>query len=157
MKSTLDTLEGLVRKLNIEVPADEVSQAFSRIYEGIQKDAHIKGFRKGKAPLSKIKQMYRDRVSQDVLQQLVSDNYRKALDEHSLDPVTQPQVDIQSFEEEKEFKFSAQLEVRPEVHLTKVDGLEVEKEIFELDESKVDEVLENVRKNFQETVPVFES
>ena len=94
MKSSLDVLEGLNRKLNIEIPENMVSDAFNRMYKGIQKEANIKGFRKVKAPISAIKKLYKDRVQSDVLQNIVSDSYESALNEHSLDPISQPQLPL---------------------------------------------------------------
>lgn len=156
MKSTLDRLEGLNRKLNIEVPAETVSQAFQQMYEEIRKTANIKGFRKGKAPLSAIKGMYSDRVKQDVLQRLVSDSYSKALDEHSLDPIAQPHIHVVDYTENGDFTYTAEMEVRPEVELKKIEGLKVEKELLEIDEGKIDETLKNIQTNFKEFTPVFE-
>lgn len=156
MKSTLDTLGGLSRKLNIEVSAEKVSDTFHKMYQGIQKSATIKGFRKGKAPLSTIKSLYSDRVKQDVLQQLVSDTYHLALKEHSLDPVTQPEIEVVTYDESGSFQYTAELEVRPEIELKKVEGLTVEKEILELKDTFVEETLKNIQSNFKEYVPVFE-
>ncbi|MCB0393748.1 MAG: trigger factor family protein, partial [Bdellovibrionales bacterium] len=87
MKIDLEKLGKLERKLNIEVPVEKVVEAFDRIYKRIQKTADIKGFRKGKAPLNIIKSAYKDRVSGDVIQDLVVKYYNEALDLHKLDPV----------------------------------------------------------------------
>ncbi|MCB0391504.1 MAG: trigger factor [Bdellovibrionales bacterium] len=156
MKSTLDTLEGLGRKLNIEVPADKVSDTFTKMYEGIQKNAEIKGFRKGKAPISAIKSKFSERVKQDVLQQLVSESYQKALEEHSLDPISQPTIDLVNFDEEGDFQFTAEMEIRPDVVLKKIEGLKVEKEKFELNEDQIEQALTNIQQNFKEFSPIFE-
>ncbi|MCB0422377.1 MAG: trigger factor family protein, partial [Bdellovibrionales bacterium] len=82
MKSSLDTLEGLSRKLTIQIPSNEVNETFNRVLKGIQKNANIKGFRKGKAPLAKIKGLYQHEVKQDVLDKLISKHYQMALTEH---------------------------------------------------------------------------
>ena len=58
MKSSLDKLDGLQRRLKIEVPAETVKGAFDKIYKNFQKQATLKGFRKGKAPLQTIKSVY---------------------------------------------------------------------------------------------------
>ncbi len=156
MKSTLDTLDGLSRKLNIEVPAEMVAESFNLVYKDIQRNAEIKGFRKGKAPIATIKSMYQERVAQDVLQKLVSDNYQKALDEHALDPVTQPDIQIKNFSEDKNFSFSAQVEVRPPINLKKVEGLKLKKEKLKIEDEAIGKVIENIQKNFRETSPVLE-
>src|SRR5580700_10761291 len=115
MKSTLDKLDGLSRKLNIEIPVEKVQEAFEKVYKGIQKNATIKGFRKGKAPLATIRSIYSDRVKSDVVQDLIQDSYQAALEEHRLDPVGFPRIAFSHADEESPFHFSAEFEVRPEV------------------------------------------
>src|SRR3954466_14345565 len=92
MKSTLDKLDGLARKLNIEIPAEKVQKAFEKVYKGIQKNATVKGFRKGKAPIATIRTIYSDRVKSDVVQDLIQDSYQAALEEHALDPIGFPKI-----------------------------------------------------------------
>ncbi|KYG68822.1 trigger factor [Bdellovibrio bacteriovorus] len=145
MKSNVEKVSNLSRKLSIEVPAAAVASAFNKIYSGIQRDVTIKGFRKGKAPLATIKSIYGDRVKQDVVQELVQKHYAMALSEHKLEPISYPEFEFADPTENKDFSFSANFDVRPEITLKKYEGLEVEKEKFELDNAKVDQVLENIR------------
>jgi len=156
MKSTMDKKSGLARKLNIEVPAARVQSAFEKVYKGIQKNATIKGFRKGKAPLSAIRSMYGDRVKQDVLNDLISESYQSALDQHKLEPVGYPKIHFEDFVEDGAFIFTAELEVRPEVEIRTFEGLKVERERLEIDEKQVDAVLENIRQSQSSLTPVLE-
>ncbi|WP_413559057.1 trigger factor [Bdellovibrio sp. HCB209] len=145
MKSNVEKVSNLSRKMNIEVPAAVVTASFNKVFTSIQKDVEIKGFRKGKAPLNTIKSMYGDRVKQDVVQDLVQKHYAQALQEHKLDPISYPEFEFADVTENKDFSFSAAFDVRPEITLKKYEGLEVEKEKFEFDAKKVDQVLENIR------------
>lgn len=145
MKSTVEKSSNLHRKLNIEVPAEVVKGAFERVFKSIQQQVEIKGFRKGKAPLATVKTMYGDRVTQDVAQDLIQKHYGDALNEHKLEPISQPEFEFEDPKESKEFAFSVSFDVRPEIKLKKIDGLEVEKEKLEFDEAKVEQVLENIR------------
>lgn len=145
MKSNVEKVSNLSRKLSIEVPATTVQNAFQKIFNGIQRDVTIKGFRKGKAPLATIKSIYGDRVKQDVVQDLIQKHYAMALDEHKLEPISYPEFEFADPAENKDFAFSAAFDVRPEINLKKYEGLEVEKEKFEVDAKKVDDVLENIR------------
>ncbi len=156
MKSTVENTGGLSRKLEISVPAETVSGAFDRIFKNIQKNADLKGFRKGKAPLETIKKMYADRVQQDVAQDLVSQGYTKALQEHDLTPITQPQVKFDSLDADKEFSFTAEFEIRPEVELKNYEGLKVEKEKLDVNDERINQVLERVRESKATEVPVLE-
>lgn len=156
MKSTLDKMDGLSRKLNIEIPAEKVQQAFEKVYKGIQKNATIKGFRKGKAPIATIRSIYSDRVKSDVVQDLIQDGYQAALEEHKLDPVGFPKISFSHADEQSPFHFSAELEVRPEVVLKKFESLPVQKEILQISEDRVAGILENIRTSQAESVTVFE-
>lgn len=145
MKSNVEKVSNLSRKLNVEIPAAVVQSAFQKIFTGIQKDVTIKGFRKGKAPLATVKSLYGDRVKQDVVQDLIQKHYAEALTEHKLEPISYPEFEFADPTENKDFSFSAAFDVRPEINLKKYEGLEVEKEKFEFDSKKVDQVLENIR------------
>src|SRR5687767_7714838 len=105
MKSTVDKLEGLSRKINVEVPVEKVQQAFDRVYKALQKKATIKGFRQGKAPLATIKATYGDQVKSDVVNELVNEGYQTALEEHKLEPLGYPKVSFDSLDEKKNFSF----------------------------------------------------
>lgn len=145
MKAQIQVTEGLQRKLNVEIPADAVKSAFNKVYGDIQKQVEIKGFRKGKAPIATIKTMYKDRVSGDVAQDLISSHYPLAIKEQNIDPINYPEFEFEDPSESKDFAFTAIFDVRPEVKLNKWEALEVEKEKFVLDEKRVDEVLNNIR------------
>jgi trigger factor len=156
MKSTLDKLDGLSRKLNVEIPADRVSQAFDKVYKGIQKNATVKGFRKGKAPIATIRSIYGEKVKSDVVQDLIQDSYQAALEEHKLDPVGFPKISFATADEASPFSFIAEFEVRPEVVIKKFEALPVQKEILEIPDDRISTILENIRGNQAETVTVFE-
>lgn len=147
MKSNLETVSTLERKLNIEVPAAEVQAAFERLFKGIQRNATIKGFRKGKAPIGTVKSIYKDRVQQDVIQDIVQRHYSTAIQEHKLDPISYPAIEFDQMDEANDFKFTAEFEVRPEVTLAKTEGLEVKKEKSEITDETVATTLEEIRKN----------
>jgi trigger factor len=156
MKSNLETLSTLERKLNIRVPATEVQAAFERAFKGLQQHATVKGFRKGKAPIKTIKQMFGDRVKNDVVQDLVQTHYASALDEHSLEPISYPTIEFDELKEEQDFAFTAEFEIRPDVKVTNFEKLPVKKEKLEVKDEVADQTLEEIRKSRSEMVPVFE-
>jgi trigger factor len=156
MKSNLEKISNLGRKLNVQVPAADVGAAFDKIFKQVQKQAQIKGFRPGKAPLATIKMMYNDRVKQDVIEELVQKHYAEALKEHAVDPISYPEFEFETPLEGKEFSFTAHFEVKPEIQLKKYEGLEVEKEKFSIDEGRINQVLDNIRSARAEFTPVLE-
>jgi len=156
MKPTVENVSKLERKMSFQIPPEEVAKALEKTFQNIQKNVEIKGFRKGKVPMTKVKELYGDRAQSDVIQNIVEENFFKALDEANLDPINQPKLDMKPLEEGKPFSFSLTFEVHPEVELKKYQGLEVQKEKINLDSAHVDKTLENIRKNQAQTVPVLE-
>lgn len=156
MKSTVEKLDGLTRKITVEIPAEKVQQALERVYKAIQKKANIKGFRPGKAPISAIKSTYGDNVKSDVVNELINEAYGSALDENKLEPVGYPKVNFEQIAEDKPFKFTAEFEIRPEVELKKFEGLPVLREKMDIPADRVDSILENIRTSQAQTVTVFE-
>jgi len=156
MKSTVDKLDSLTRKITVEIPAEQVAQAFDKVYKGIQKKANIKGFRQGKAPIATIKQVYGDQVKGDVINELINDAYTTALEEHTLEPVGYPKVSFEPIDEGKNFSFTAEFEIRPDVEVKKFEGLDVIKEKLEIPEERITTILDNIRGNQAEFVTLFE-
>jgi len=148
MKSQMEDISKLEKKVTIEVPSGDVDKEFSKAFKYLQANVEIKGFRKGKAPIDKIRVLYSDKVKGDVTQSLVQDTYIKALQEHKLNPIAMPDIQIQGeLTENQPFSYTAQFEIQPEIELKKTEGLEVQKEKIELSEEKIDESLEQIRQN----------
>ncbi len=145
MKSSVENISSLQRRLHVEVPAATVASTFDKHYSNIQKNVQLKGFRKGKVPLATVRSMYNDRIKMDVVQDLIQNHYSQALSTHKLDPIGNPEFEFADPIEGVDFKFSAEFDVRPEVALKKYEGLEVEKEKLNFDDKRVDAVLENIR------------
>lgn len=145
MKTKLNTLDGLVRKLDIEVPVSQVQTTFESVFRGVQKTSAIKGYRKGKAPLAAIRSLYGDKVRQAVLNNLITETYAKAISEHHLDPVGPPHFHVREFKEGAPLVYSAQLEVRPEVKVKNFEGLRITKEKVQITEEQIDKFVEKIR------------
>ncbi len=156
MKAQVQITEGLQRKLNVEINQAVVKSAFEKAYQDIQRQVEIKGFRKGKAPLTTIRTMYKDRIQGDVAQDLISKHYPVALQDQKIDPISYPEFEFDDPTEEKDFTFAAIFDVRPEVKVKKWEGLEVEKEKYTFDPAKIDQVIANIRNSKAEFVAVLD-
>lgn len=148
MKTELENLQGHFRKISIEVPQDVVTSAIEKHYKELQKRADLKGFRKGKAPLDLVKKMYADSGMNNVAQDLVEANLPKALEEHKLNPINLPQIEVQSFKPGEPFKFSAKFENTPPVTLKGYKTFKASKGDTSVSEQDLTKALENVRGYF---------
>ncbi|NIP31722.1 MAG: trigger factor, partial [Candidatus Dadabacteria bacterium] len=99
---------------------DILQKAIAKAYKSISKKVSIPGFRMGKVPKKVIDtRMGKEVVYSEMLQDSISDFYNKAIDASGIEPVTQPEfdVEIENVNENAPFKFSATVEVKPEVEL----------------------------------------
>jgi trigger factor len=99
MKSDVQKLTGLSRKLNVEVAPETVKIALDKMYRDVQRVANFKGFRPGKAPLDMVKTQYKSKVESDVATRIIEDYYGKAVEEHSLQPVNFPEIEFDGLAE----------------------------------------------------------
>jgi trigger factor len=117
----------LTREIEVEVGADEVSKSFKTVVKRYQKLARIPGFRAGKVPETLVRSKFAKEVRQEVLESLVSERFRKAIDEQKLRPVSEPQLlDLQLFDGQP-LKFKAAFEVAPEINVAGYESVAVTK------------------------------
>ncbi|MCJ8276789.1 MAG: trigger factor [Bdellovibrionales bacterium] len=147
MKTNVESLSNLEKKLNVEIPVEEVNAEFLNAFKYLQKNVEIKGFRKGKTPIDKIRSIYTDKIKGDVAQNLVQGAYYKALKEHDLIPIGMPDIDFEKPEEDKVFSFTAKFEVQPEIEVKKTDGLSVEKEKLEIQDDQIQKTIDQILEN----------
>jgi len=145
MNVTIEDLSSIKKKLNIEVAADVVAGEIEKAYKKIGKTANIKGFRKGKVPRAILEQHYGPRVEYEVVGALVNNSLYKALVEHKVEPVSQPEiVDSGNVAKGQPFSYQAEVEVRPEVVAKDYAGLELEKEKLVFKQESVERQLEQM-------------
>ena len=134
----------LTRSIEVEASVEDVAKAFQQITKRYTKLARIPGFRAGKVPPSLIKSRFAKEVRQEVLESLVSDRFRKALQAQSIQPVSQPQISELLLAEGAPLKFKATFEVLPEMNIDGYDAVKVERPDATLEEGEFDAELANV-------------
>jgi trigger factor len=146
----------LVREIEVEAGADEVSKSFKTVVKRYQKLARIPGFRAGKVPESLIRSKFAKEVRQEVLESLVSERFRKAIQEQKLRPISEPQLlDMQLFDGQP-LKFKAAFEVAPEIDISGYDSVHVSKPDATLTNDEFDAELSRVLDNHATVEPVEE-
>jgi len=119
MKMEVTELGPMKRALKIEVPADEVTQQFSRAYLELNRQVQIPGFRPGKAPLAILEKRYAKTVEEDVIRKLVPDFYDRAIKQAGISPVVVdiPPLDRIKIKKDSPFTFTATVEIKPTIEL----------------------------------------
>ena len=152
MQVTKEALDPCQVALTIEVEPDKVVQAFDRAYREYGKYVSVPGFRKGKAPLSFVKQRIPEAdVRQRTAEMLVEPAYAGALEQEGIDPFALPKLELVQLDADgKPFIFKAVVPLRPEVELGTYTGLVVEKKKYTLTDANVDTQVDLMRQRAAE-------
>jgi trigger factor len=146
----------LMREVEVEVPADEVSKTYKTVIKRYQKLARIPGFRAGKVPETLVRSKFAKELRQEVLEALVSERFRTAITERKLQPVSEPQLlDLQLTDGEP-LRFKAAFEVLPEFDVTGYQTVHVEKPKVELTEEEFESELNRLMDSQATVEPVEE-
>ena len=154
MQVSVESLSGLERKLVIDIPASDIEQEIAKRLEQVSRTARIDGFRQGKIPKRVIKQRYGKGVRQEVLGEQMQQGFIQAVTQEKLNPAGMPSVTPVIDEDGKDFQFSATFEIYPEVTISGLDTVEVEKLTAEIKDSDLDTMIDVLRKQqaaFEET------
>jgi len=126
VKSTVETLSPTRVRLAIEVPFDELQPSLQKAYREIGSQVNIPGFRKGKVPTAVIDQRIgRSTILTEAVQDTIPIQLRAAVIEHEVRMLGRPEVDITDFADGQPLKFTAEVDVRPEITLPDPATVEV--------------------------------
>jgi len=156
MTSTVESLSSVKKKISFEIPAERVSTEIDKVFGQIQKRAAIKGFRKGKVPRTLVEQNYGSMMEGDVLKNLFDETYFKALADHKIFPVSHPLIESDEVKRGAPLKYSATVEVLPEIEVKDYAGLQVKKEKFVSDDAPVEARLNEMREGMAVLKPLEE-
>ncbi len=124
---TLESLDGLEKKLLITIPLDIVQQNYRKSFQKVRSQARVNGFRQGKAAHNIVAKRYDAYIKDEIIQNLVPEYYEKALEEANLIAATQPKFNKLELEQNKPMTFEAvfsawpdfSLDIEPEIKLAK--------------------------------------
>jgi trigger factor len=157
METTVERTAEHTVKLTIEVPSDQLAEDLDTTYRAIAREVKIPGFRPGKAPKPIIDaQVGADVVLEEFVNASVPRYFRTAVTDKDLAPIGEPEVDVEQLEPGKPFIFTATVEVRPRLELSKADveGVTVQRPPVEVTDDEVDAWVERLRRQFAELEPV---
>lgn len=154
MKATVEEVNSVQKRVKVTCGVDEVTSAFNKAYQGIRRNAQIRGFRKGKAPIEMIKKLYGPSVASDVANDLIRDHLFKVISEEKLEPVAAPVLEFDKLPVEgNEYEFSAIVDLMPELKVNGYKGLKLEYKPFDTSAERVDEELANLQKRMAQKKP----
>jgi trigger factor len=149
MQVTQMSYEGLKRELKVTIPKGELTQRFSTRIDEVRDQVQIKGFRKGKVPTAHIKKLYGRSLMAEVLQQAVEESTLSAIKERNERAAHQPSINVPEDRDEMErvlsgqsdFAFTMSYETLPEIALTDLASLKLEREVADVTPEAIDKAL----------------
>ncbi len=142
MNTKIERVENNVVKLEITVEKEKFNEAIKKAYKKNVKRFNVPGFRKGKAPMNIITRYYGEGVFyEDAINTCCEEAYPMAVEEHNLQPVDYPKIDIVEIGSGKDFVFTAEVVTRPEVKLENYKGVEAKKNTYEVTDEDVEKQL----------------
>jgi trigger factor len=147
MKTSVEDLSSVKKKLFIEIEADEVGKKLDKAYKTLSKKAKVPGFRAGKIPRSILERHFSTQVEDDLARELINESFPEAINEIGNFPLGTPLLEKETLKKGQPFKYNAIMEVRPQFEVKDYLEVEAEKEIFKLDEKEVEKQIEQIRES----------
>ena len=133
------------KKLSFEIPWSEVKTELDKSYRTIGKKANIKGFRAGKIPRHILEKYFKEESEQETVMNLLNRYYFEALKEKDLRPAGEPSIDQKGIAPEENFVFTATVEVEPDIDPVDYEGLDVEKEDWQMTDKELESGLKQLQ------------
>jgi trigger factor len=149
VKTDVEELSPTRVKLTVEVPFEELKDNVDKAYKEISKQVRLKGFRPGKVPARLIDQYVgRGAVLQEAVNDALPGLYGRAVQETEVFALGQPDVEITELEDNQQFAFTAEVDIRPKFEVPDYDGLEVTVDAAEVTDEELDQTVSNLRERF---------
>jgi len=145
MQVSVESISTLQRKVTIGVPADRIDSAVNMRLQEVARDARIDGFRKGKVPMSVVRQRFGAGARQEVLGKVINDTFYEAVTKQDLKPAGMPSITALNDKPGQSFEYVATFEVYPQVALQDFSKIEINRLTAEVTDADLDDMIENLR------------
>jgi trigger factor len=146
MQVSVESGEGLLRKMTVEVPSDSVNEKVEKRLKEISRQVRLDGFRPGKVPMRVVKQRFGQQARQEVFGDIIQSTFYEAASQEKLQPAGEPSIEIKNDDAAGAFSYIASFEVVPTVEVADLSGAEVEKIASEVTDADVDAMFDKLRK-----------
>ncbi|WP_428603266.1 trigger factor [Sedimenticola sp.] len=146
MQVSIESSEGLERRMTVELPAEKVNAAVEKRLKEIARTVRLDGFRPGKVPLSVVRKRFSNDAKQEVFGDLVQSSYFEALMQEKLNPAGEPSIEPVEKGTDDGMAYVAVFEVMPEVTLNPLSDVTVKRPVVEVTDADLEEMVEKLRK-----------
>jgi trigger factor len=153
MQVSVQSTGGLEKRMQVELPAEDVEREINQQLTKLSRTARLNGFRPGKAPMKVVRQQFGERVRAQVVDDLLRSSFASAVNQQKLRPAGDPRIEGVSAATGEGLRYAAVFEVLPQIELKSIEGLEISRPQAEVTEADIDAMVESLRKqrpNWQE-------
>ncbi len=145
MQVSVESGEGLERRMTVELPAEVIEEAVTKRLKQIGRTAKMDGFRPGKVPMNMLRRQYGGQILQEVYGQMIESSYQEAIEQESLVPAGMPKIEPAKSDAEGVFSYIATVEVMPKIELAALEG-EISRPVADITDDDVAEMIEKLQK-----------
>ena len=147
MKVTIENKKGLNKDLKVFVDKKTIETYMNEKYEEVQKQVVLKGFRPGKAPKEILKRQFGKSIYGEVLDKVLKETSKRALEENKIKPVGQPKIDLKSHGEDKDLEYIISITEFPKVELKSIEDIKIDEYTVKIDLKETDRRIQEIAKN----------
>jgi trigger factor len=147
MQVTTEKVGPCTIAMDIHIEAEQVSRAFDRAYREFGRFTNVPGFRPGKAPRKILERFINpERLRQRVIELIANPAFREAVQQESITPLREPEVEFADLAEGQPWQFKATVAIAPQVTLCDYSaGIAVERPVFQVTEEDIQQQIEDLR------------
>ncbi len=146
MQVTVETTEGLGRRMRVQVPEERISsQVAQRLGELAKEKVRLPGFRPGKVPAKVMARHFGGRIRNEVIGELLQQTFIAALEQENLRPAAVPHIEPDD-SSASGLNYVATFEVLPEIRLVPFEDLRIARPVASVGEADIDRVVEAMQK-----------
>ena len=145
MQVTETSTAGLKRELKVVIDQGELGELFQSRLDEVKDTVQLKGFRKGKVPVSHLKKLFGRSMMAEVVQKAVEETSRQAISDRNERPAHQPTIDFGANEKEEmekvlagqgDLAYTLSFEILPNITVTELAALKLEREVADVAEDR---------------------
>ncbi|MCP3870569.1 MAG: trigger factor [Gammaproteobacteria bacterium] len=145
MQVSVESKEGLERRMTVKLPAEKVDEAVDKRLKEIARNVRLDGFRPGKVPLSVVRRRFSGQIQQEVAGDLIKASYFEALAHESLIPAGEPAIELLEKTDVEGMGYVAVFEVMPEIELQELSTLVISRPMASVTDEDLQNMLEKLR------------
>ena len=154
MKVTIENKKGLNKDIKVFIDKKTINTYMDDKYEEVKKTVALKGFRPGKVPKDVLKRQFGEVIFKEVLDKVLTDTSKKALDDNKIKPAGQPKFDLKTYGEDKDLEYIISVTEFPKVEIKSIENIKFDEYNVSIDSSEADKRIKEISKNQKSFVEV---